>query len=320
MSKEPKSIGSVTADLFAHIEKARKAKTPRDLALIERGQEIAARRPEGDDVTFMHTTLCAVGLPRSKVEGDSFSRMNGNAAVELRAGKLWNGTAMVKQQLPYGPIPRLILAYISAYAVRENTPEIPFGDSANDALRLLGIEKSGQGFRMFRAQLSALAACHMTIGFTSGDTASTFDGSPIEQFDAWIPGQEGQRSLWPSRLVLGRRFYETLKNHAVPVDLPALSSLRSSALSMDVYLFLVQRLHRIGKPITLTWWTLKDQFGQEYVGTDALADFKKKFKKALAQALSVYPGANVEVVRGGVMFAKSAPAVDPITAKRLRAA
>ncbi|MFL0419587.1 replication protein RepA [Sphingomonas sp. 179-A 4D3 NHS] len=320
MSREPTAIGAVTADLFASIERQQNKRTPRDLALIERGLEIAARRPEGDEVTFMHSTLCAVGMPRSKVEGDTFSRINGNAAIELRAGKLWNGKAMVKQPLPYGPIPRLILAYVSAYAVRENTPEIPFGDSANDALRLLGIEKSGQGFRMFRTQLQALAACQMTIGFTSGDIASTFDGSPVEQFDAWLPGKEGQRSLWPSRLILGRRFFETLRDHAVPIDLEALSALRSSALAMDVYLFLVQRLYRIGAPLTLNWWLLKDQFGQEYVGADALADFKKKFRKALAQALSVYPGANVEVVRGGVTFRKSAPAVDPVTAKRLRAA
>lgn len=311
------SIGAASADLFSSIEKQRGRKTKRELTLIDRGLEIAEARPEGDDVSFMHSILCQISLPRSKVAGDRFERKNGHAALEVRAGSIWNGTDMVTQPIPYGPIPRLILAYVSTYAVRERTPEIPFGDSANDALRVLGIDKGGPAYRMFRSQVSALAACSMTIGFTAGDKAYTFNGSPVEQFEAWLPGQEGQRSLWPANMVLGRRFYETLLEHAVPVDLRALSSLRGSAMAMDVYLYLVQRLHRIGRPVALTWWMLKDQFGQEYVSADALGDFKKKFKKALGQALSVYPEAKVEIVRGGLKLHSSRPAVDLKEAKRL---
>ncbi|MBB4611436.1 replication protein RepA [Sphingomonas yabuuchiae] len=312
------SIGSVAGDLFASIEKQRSKKTARELTLIDKGLEIAQVRPEGDDVTFMHSILCQIGLPRSKFDGDRFERKNGSAALEVRAGSIWTGTDMVQQPIPYGPIPRLILAYVSTFAVRERTPEIPFGESANDALRILGIDKGGPAYKMFRTQVSALAACSMTIGFTAGDRAYTFHGNPVEQFEAWLPGQEGQRSLWPSSMVLGRRFYETLLDHAVPVDLRAFSSLRGSAMAMDLYLYLVQRLHRISRPVGLTWWMLKDQFGQEYVGEDALADFKKKFKKALAQAQSVYPDAKIEIVRGGIKLFSSRPAVDPKEAKRLR--
>lgn len=311
------SIGAATGDLFASIEKDRAKKSTRELTLIDKGFEIAASRPEGVDVTFMHTILCQIGLPRSKFDGERFERRNGSAALEVRAGSMWNGEEMVRQDIPYGPIPRLILAYISSYAVRERTPVIPFGESANDALRLLGIEKGGPAFRMFRKQLSALATCHMTIGFTAGDRAFTFNGNPVEQFEAWLPGQEGQRSLWPSSLVLGKRFYETLIEHAVPIDLRAFSSLRGSAMAMDIYLYLVQRLHRVNRPVALTWWMLKDQFGQEYVGADSLKDFKKNFKKALTQARSVYPDAQVEIVRGGVKLFSSRPAVDPKEAKRL---
>jgi len=312
------SIGSATGDLFASIEKQRAKKTTRELTLIDKGLEIAQTRPEGDDVTFMHSILCQIGLPRSKFDGDRFERKNGSAALEVRSGSIWNGTDLVQQPIPYGPIPRLILAYVSTFAVRERTPEIPFGDSANDALRLLGIEKGGPAFKMFRTQVSALAACSMTIGFTAGDKAYTFHGSPVEQFEAWLPGQEGQKSLWPSSLILGRRFYETLLEHAVPIDLRAFSSLRGSAMAMDIYLYLVQRLHRVNTPVALTWWMLKDQFGQEYGGNDALADFKKSFKKALAQAQSVYPDAKVQIVRGGLKLYSSTPAVDPREAKRLR--
>lgn len=317
MKDQAKPIGAVTASLFASLEKPSAPKTDRELVLIDRGLEIADRRPEGDDVSFMHSILCQIGLPRSKVTGDRFERRNGNAALVVSAGSLWNGQQMLPQPVPYGPFPRLIMAFISTYAVRERTACIPFGDSANDALRLLGIEKSGQGFRMFRTQVSALAACSLTLGFTSGEKAHTFHGSPIEEFEAWLPGQEGQRSLWPSQMVLGQRFYQTLIDHAVPIDLRALSSLKGSAMAMDIYLYLVQRLPRISRPVGLTWWMLKEQFGQEYVGQSALEDFKRRFKIALRQVLSVYPDAKVETVRGGLRLNASRPAVDSKEARFL---
>lgn len=319
MEDNIRSIGAFTGDLFTSLKEQREQKTPRELNLIERGQEIADVRPEGDDVTFMHSILCQIGLPRSKVDGDRFERKSGAAALEVRSGSIWNGSEMVPQFIPYGAIPRLILAYVSTFAVRNRTPEIPFGDSANDALRLLGIEKGGERFRMFRSQVSALAACSMTIGFTTKDMAYTFNGSPVDQFEAWLPGQEGQRSLWPSRLLLGTRFYETLIKHAVPSDLRALSELGNSALAMDVYLFLCARLHRINRPTKIYWHQLQGQFGQEYIGANADKDFKRTFKKALAQACSVYQDANVSVVRGGLELCPSREAVDPKEVRRLRA-
>jgi hypothetical protein len=313
----PRSLGAITGDLFAAIEKDRSAKRPSDLALIEHGKTIADSRPEGDDVTFMHAIMCQIGLPRAKIAADRFERQSGAAALEVRAGSIWNGTAMVPQFVPYGTIPRLILAYISTFAVRNRTQEIPFGDSANDALRLLGIVKGGRSFTMFRNQVSALAACTITIGFNAGDMAYTFDGKPISRFAAWLPGQEGQKSLWPSHLTLGADFYQTLIEHAVPNDLRALSKLGKSALAMDVYLFLVARLHRTKKPTRIWWHQLQGQFGQEYAGTHAANDFKVAFKKALAQACSVYPDAKVEIVHGGIELRPSREAVDPKEVRRL---
>lgn len=319
MTKGITSIGSAASDLFAAIAKEREAKAPIDLARVERGGEIADHRPEGEDVTFMHSILCQIGLPRAKVVGDRFERKSGPAALEVRAGSIWNGSEMVPQFIPYGTIPRLLLAYVSTFAVRNRTPEIPFGESANEALRLLGITKSGHRFAMFRSQVSALSACSMTIGFNAGDMAYTFNGSPVEQFEAWLPGQEGQRAMWPSRLVLGNRFYETLIKHAVPSDLRALSALGNSALAMDIYLFLVARLHRISRPTKIYWHQLQGQFGQEYGGANAATDFKRAFKKALGQAASVYRDANVEVVHGGIELRPSRPAVEPKEVRRLRA-
>ena len=317
MSEDTKSIGALTGDLFANIAQQRAATPPRTLILKDAAMAIELDRPKGEDVSFLHSILCQIGLPRAKVDGDTFERTSMGTALEVRAGKIWNGRELVQQIVPYGPLPRLIMAYISTYALRHNTTAIPFGDSNNDALRLLGIEKAGTTFRMFRTQLSALSSCTMTLGFNVGDIAHTFHGQPVEHFEAWINPSANQRSLWPSAIQLSQRYFDTLEEHAVPHDLRALSSLKGSAMAMDIYLFLCARLYRVRQGgASIYWHQLKDQFGQEY-GDKRL--FKKRFKVALAQALTAYPGARVEVVPGGLKLLASPPAVDPReTAKVLR--
>lgn len=306
---EGKSIGTLAGDLFANIAQQRAATPPRTLILKDAVRAIEDERPTSEDVSFIHSILCQIGLPRAKVDGDTFERTSMGTALKIRAGEIWNGRELVTQIVPYGPLPRLIMAYISTYALRHNTTAIPFGDSNNDALRLLGIEKAGTTFRMFRTQLSALSSCSMTLGFNVGEVAHTFHGQPVEHFEAWIAGAGDQRALWPSAIHLSQRYFDTLKDHAVPHDLRALSSLKGSAMAMDIYLFLAARLFRVKQPGSMIYWhNLRDQFGQEY---NDPKNFKATFKKALAQAMAAYPDANVSVVPGGIKLRASRPAVDP---------
>jgi hypothetical protein len=281
-------------------------------ALIESSAEIADNRPTGNEIAFIHMVLCQIGLPRSAVKGERFERRSGGAVLVVRAGELFNGRDMVQQPIPYGPLPRLTLSYMTTYAVRHRTPEIPFGDSANEALRLLGIEKGGQSYRRFRKQVSALAACSLTLGFNTAGRANTYAGKPVKRFEAWLADNDRQRTLWPSTVTLGTDFYETLIENPIPHDMRALWALSGSSLAMDIYLWLAGRLWRIqGKSVRLFWRQLRDQFGQEYKGKDPDKDFKKEFIPALRRALSQYPDAKVEVIDGGVMLHHSRSAVDP---------
>ena len=290
--------------------------TARDERRIKTAVEIASERPDDEDRAYMHSILCQVGLPRSKVDGTSFERSDGGVALLVESGKLWNGKQFVQQPIPYGPMPRLMLAWMNTYAVRFNTPEIPVGDSASEFLRMLG-QKSINGGRngvytTFRKQIQALSACRMTLGFNANGRAQTYDGKPIKHFEAWIPSKEGdeQRPLWPGSLTFADEYYQTLKEHAVPLDLRAFIELKGSALAMDVYAWLAQRLHRLnGRPLILHWASLRAQFGQEYGGKDPDKDFKKKFLPALRAVLDVYPQARVRQVTGGVMLMASPPPI-----------
>ena len=257
----------------------------------------------------MHAILCQIGLPRSNVPGERFERSSGSASLVVHAGEIWNGQAMVKQSIPYGSIPRLVLAHVTRYAVRHKSREIPFGESANDAMRQLGIDKSGRSYAMFQRQVRALAACSITLGFNADGRAITFDGRPVQQFEAWLSAGSKQRTPWPSRIVLSSDFHQTLMERAVPYDLRALLELRGSALAMDVYLWLVARLVRVRRKSTMVYWSqLKEQFGHEYRD---IRNFKRKFLIALRDALLLYPMAKVEEVPGGLRLYSSQPAVQP---------
>lgn len=284
----------------------------KERALSEASALIFGERPSPNDFAFTHALLCQVGLPRSKVAGDRFERTSGRASLIVSAGELWNGKAWDKQPIPYGSMPRLVLAWISTHAVRNNTAEIPVGDSASEFLRMLGITKGGGAsgpYTTFRKQVSALAACRLQIGYTTATTARTYNGQPIESFDAWLT-QEKQRSLWPGQLTLSRSYYETLRESAVPLDNRALQVLKGSALALDLYTMLAYRLHRIeGRPLRLFWHQVKDQFGQEYQGAHAAKDFKRQFLVALRQVQAVYPQARVRQIDGGLLLQASPPPI-----------
>lgn len=278
-------------------------------------ESVSTSAPSGDDIAFVHAILCQVGLPRSKVEGKDFLRRNGDAWINIQAGLLDEGHGPVMQEVPYGAMPRLALAWVSTYATRHKTREVPIGRSASEFLRKLGLPTTGGvrgSYGMLRRQMHALAACRIQLGFRG----RTYNGQPVEQFDAWLPSSnDRQKALWPGVMLLSEAYYTDLIEHSVLLDNRALLALRGSPLRLDVYTWLAHRLHRLSGKQTLRWTSLRDQFGAEYVGKNRNKDFQRAFLGALKSVQMVYPGANVDVIKGGLLLRPSAPPV-PATSRR----
>lgn len=233
--------------------RACREKQTRVAKLLRASAEIAAAAPSGEDIAFLHTVMCQVGLPRSRVVGTEFVRRSGNAWVSLQAGLLDEGSGPVMQPLPYGALPRLALQYVSTYAKRFKTREVPIGGSAREFLQQLGLSTSGGvrgGYTALRRQIHALAASRIQFGCGG----RTFNGQLVEEFDAWSPLDGVQRALWPGRVVLSESYFNDLLAYGVPLDLRALRALKGSALALDVYMWLAHRLHRIGvNPCHVEW-------------------------------------------------------------------
>lgn len=303
-----------TADLFTvappvHVPARRKPRqVDQTVKLLNAGAEIASDSPASQDMAFTHAVFCQVGLPRAKVDGREFMRKSGAAWVNVQAGWLDEGSGPIQQPIPYGAVPRLAMAWVSTFAVRHKEREIPIGDTAAEFLRLMGMaDVQGARYTTLRTQMHALAACRMQLGFKG----RTFNGQPVEQFDAWISNRGGsQRALWPGKMILSEHFFSSLLEGAVPLDNRALHALKGSALQLDVYAWLAHRLHRIeGRPVILHWKSLREQFAQEYQGKEADKDFKKAFMLALHKVQAVYPKANVKQVTGGLMLLSSPPPI-----------
>jgi hypothetical protein len=274
--------------------------------IITAAVEIAEADPL--EVVYQHSLFCQVALPRSRPQGRTFERSYRNGLLRMEAGALWDGRKMVDQPLPAGPKPRLALMHINSQAVKTRSPYIDIGKSCAEFLQRLGLNhQDGRTYAQFKREMQALAVCRMTLGFTKEDgRAVTLDTKPITRFEAWFATNDDAPALWPSELQLGQEYFESLREHAVPLDSRAVAGLAHSATALDTYSFLARRLYTLQKPVKVTWHQFHGQFGQEY---QDWRSFKKKFIPAVRAALALYPSAKVEEVTGGLMLHPSLPPV-----------
>jgi hypothetical protein len=130
----------------------------------------------------------------------------------------------------------------------------------------------------------------------------------IEGMELWLSKDERQRVLWPTVVVLSSRYFETLTNHAVPLDERAIAALSNSPMALDVYAWLAQRLCRIrrGKAQSVPWACLQEQFG---FGYSRLRDFKQHFQAVLTEVQAQYLGARFDLTEAGMTLYPSLPPV-----------
>src|SRR5206468_734548 len=117
------------------------------------------------------------------------------------------------------------------------------------------------------------------------------------------------RLWWPENIVLTWRYFESLLEHAVPLKEEALMYLGNSAMALDIYTWLAQRLHRVNprKPMFVPWDVLYKQFGTGYTRE---RDFRDFFTKSLGEVLTQYTEAKVELSKAtGLTLRNSLPPV-----------
>src|SRR3954468_21225327 len=259
-----------------------------------------------DDIAFSHTVLTQCSLPYRPTDERVWIRNQGNVSLLIEAGRAQHPDTgkWVELPLPHGEKPRLVMLHLNGEALRTGSPVIDVEGSLTAFVRALGIDTNGRNLRNLRDQASRLAAARITFGIGP----DTIKADVIRQFRIWWPDDARQKVLWPKVLRLDPDYFGSLTKHAVPLDCRAVAALAHSALDLDVYTWLAQRLHRVpqGKPQTITWQALKSQFGAGYA---ELRQFRHKFVPALKTVLTAYPSARIETADAGLVLWNSPPPV-----------
>lgn len=279
--------------------------------------DIALNPPE--HVAYQHTVLCQTVLPYRNPGDDVYEwqREQGVASLLIESGRARHPRTKewIKLRLPYGPKPRLILAYLNAEALRTGSPDVEVEETLTafvrriqDPLRSGKAGPNGAEIKAFKEQLARLAAATIRMAMTPHNRAIQIDTKIVTAFDLWFQKDERQRVLWPSIIRLSLDYYKSLQDHAVPLDERALAALAHNAMALDTYAWLAQRLHRIRTqtPQFIPWPAIQDQFGQGY---SRLRKFREVFLHALRLVHSQYETARIEIDTKGITLRCSPPPV-----------
>ncbi len=280
--------------------------------LLDLTADIASSPP--DELTFHHTITGQCALPSAKPEEGilTWERRQGRATLLIEAGRVIDPRTgqFVQLPLPYGPKARLLLMHLNGEAVRRQSPVIPVEDSMTAFFRrLMGRTQDGRQAKMLKVQLSSLAAATFRMGISqSDDRALQVNTQVVTAFDLWLTRDDKQRVLWPATLKLSLDYFDSLNRFAVPLDERAIAALAHSAVALDIYCWLAQRLHRIpeGRRQFIPWPALQEQFGQGYAH---IRQFRAFFLKLLQQVHTVYPEAKIEADGRGMQLWTSQPPV-----------
>ena len=151
-------------------------------------------------------------------------------------------SAGINNELPFGNLPRLLLAWVCTEAVRTGSREIILGKSLSEFMRKLDIlssDSSGTtGVRTrLRNQMNRLF--HASVQLIYEDDVSKVG---ISSFVAdrtefgWNERKPDEPVLWESKIHLSEAFFNEIISHPVPLSMNILTALKRSPLGLDLYL------------------------------------------------------------------------------------
>ena len=149
-----------------------------------------------------------------------FKRVNGPYTLYMVAGG--------GNKLPYGTLPRLLLAWVCTEAVRTQSPELILGDSLSEFMRKVGIySTSGDKHTRLRNQMRRLFGCTVSLLYEDALGEATLNASIARLTEFWWSArQPDARSLWESKIELGEDFFNEIIRCPIPLDLNTLRAMK----------------------------------------------------------------------------------------------
>ena len=263
---------------------------------------------------YMARAMVQATMPHRKIEQLHHERVNGN----FRLTMVSTSTAI---GLPYGSIPRLMLAFIGGEVMRTGQRQIVLGDSMSAFMIELGMAPTGGrwgSITRLKEQSKRLFNCAISTTYDGTDAFDNGDLFRVGKASLWwdikAPDQMG---IFQSTLELSETLYNEITNHPIPVDMRALRMLKKSPLALDIYCWLTYRVYTLNmgrrSSVAIPWPSLQLQFGAGYpVDSQGRRNFKKAFIEQLNKIhILAYQDAKFELDENALTLFKSPLALPP---------
>ena len=266
------------------------------------------------DRGFMARTMALCSLPRTNPGNrKEYVRRNGPYTLVMTSG--------FDNKLPYGNLPRLLLAWVSTEAVRTQSRELVLGRSLSEFMGKLGMDSVGGARTRLRNQIRRLFNAHVQLVYKDQHGEANVSSSVADRSEFWWNERKpDEPSLWESKIRLGEDFFNEIINHPVPLDLNTLMALTRCALGLDLYLWLTYRTFALRAPLRLTWRQVYRQFGAHPDNASdkrTVLNFRRKVLRELKKIKLAWPELNYSTAPGVLILHPSIPAIAPLNQGQL---
>ena len=273
--------------------------------------------PARDAGAIGYTTplMALVSLPHSDPKTRRYERRNGNLRMIISDPR--------EVGIPYGVIPRLLLVRLITEAAWTKRKTLKLGDSLYQFLKKLDITHSGGSLgstTRVRDQMNRLFSSVFTFEYVDrqGRFLNVLNAPVAHKFKLWLNKGSNQGDPWNSEITFTDEFHKEIIEHKFPIDMRVLKALKQSPMAIDIYLWLTYHngkdKRKVKKPVCISIEQLQQQFGARYAPTPrGRKDFKQAFKRVLRWVKTVYPDANIELIRGRIILLPGEPSVPKLS-------
>ena len=259
----------------------------------EQVNRLVTARESDPDLGFQARMMALCSLPRSNPgQRKEYVRRNGPYTLGMSAG--------IGNKLPFGTLPRLLMAWVSTEAVKTQSPVLVLGNSLTEFMNKLGINSDSSGRRGERTRLRN----QMDRLFNSTVARKTHL--------VWNPKKPNEPVLWESTVELGHDFFHDILRHPFPLDMNILKALKKSPLGLDFYMWAVYRTFSLKRPMRLSWPQLYRQFGanpSKASDNRTVQDFRKDCLRELKKIKLAWPELNYSLGKGVLVLGPSEPSI-----------
>ena len=270
---------------------------------------------DAGEIGYTTPLMALASLPHSDQKTGRYERRNGNLRMIISDPR--------EVGIPYGVIPRLILIWIITNAIRTKSKTLILGESLYQFLKKLNITPSGGHLgstTRVTDQMNRLFSSVLTFEYVDGQghVLNVLNAPVAHKFKLWISKDSNQGDLWNSEITLTDEFYKEIIKHKFPIDMRILRALKQSPMAIDIYLWRTylngKDKRKVKKPVYISIEKVQLQFGAGYAFTPrGRKDFKQAFKRALRHVNTVYPGVNIELIRGRIILLPGEPSVPKLS-------